>query len=71
MLYNHSESEILVIIAVSRIRTGEFFLARGGAEKEKPTSAYLSVDIGAVDRIRTGDLVLTKDVLCLLSHNSI
>lgn len=25
---------------------------------------------GAVNRIRTGDLVLTKDVLCHLSHNS-
>ena len=27
--------------------------------------------LGAVNRIRTGDLVLTKDVLCHLSHNSI
>ena len=27
--------------------------------------------LGAVNRIRTGDLVLTKDVLYLLSHNSI
>lgn len=26
---------------------------------------------GAANRIRTGDLVLTKDVLCLLSHSSI
>ena len=26
---------------------------------------------GADNRIRTGDLVLTKDVLCLLSHISI
>lgn len=25
---------------------------------------------GADNRIRTGDLVLTKDVLCLLSHSS-
>ena len=26
---------------------------------------------GAANQIRTGDLVLTKDVLCLLSHSSI
>jgi hypothetical protein len=26
---------------------------------------------GAVNQIRTGDLILTKDVLCLLSYNSI
>ena len=25
---------------------------------------------GAANQIRTGDLVLTKDVLCLLSHSS-
>ena len=27
--------------------------------------------LGAANQIRTGDLVLTKDVLCLLSHSSI
>ena len=26
---------------------------------------------GAANQMRTGDLVLTKDVLCLLSHSSI
>ncbi len=26
---------------------------------------------GAANQIRTGDLILTKDVLCLLSHSSI
>ena len=26
---------------------------------------------GAANQIRTGDLILTKDVLCLLSHRSI
>ena len=26
---------------------------------------------GAIDAIRTHDLILTKDVLCLLSYNSI
>ncbi len=26
---------------------------------------------GADDRIRTGDLVLTKDALCLLSYTSV
>ncbi len=25
---------------------------------------------GAANQIRTGDLILTKDVLCLLSHSS-
>ena len=36
--------------------------------RKKPLYQRVS---GAADRIRTGDLVLTKDVLCLLSHGSI
>ena len=31
----------------------------------------MSAFSGADNRIRTGDLVLTKDVLCLLSHISV
>ena len=40
--------------------------------KIKPRS-NLSIEVltGAANAIRTRDLVLTKDVLCLLSHSSI
>ena len=31
----------------------------------------IGIFVGAANQIRTGDLVLTKDVLCLLSHSSI
>ncbi len=31
----------------------------------------MSFIYGADDRIRTGDLVLTKDALCLLSYTSV
>ena len=45
-------------------------------KKEKPivkAQKWLKhwVFLGAANQIRTGDLVLTKDVLCLLSHSSI
>ncbi len=41
-------------------------------KKEEPHEPSVhGVFLGAVNRIRTGDLVLTKDVLCHLSHNSI
>ena len=39
--------------------------------KQKRTLHFCKVLLGAANQIRTGDLVLTKDVLCLLSHSSI
>ena len=38
--------------------------------KQKRTLHFCKVLLGAANQIRTGDLVLTKDVLCLLSHSS-
>ena len=40
-------------------------------QKQKRTLHLCKVLLGAANQIRTGDLVLTKDVLCLLSHSSI
>ena len=40
-------------------------------KKEKTQNPKILSLSGAVNQIRTGDLVLTKDVLYLLSHNSI
>ncbi len=42
----------------------------GGAKNPTPGRAGLSKNTGADDRDRTGDLVLTKDVLYLLSYIS-
>ncbi len=39
-------------------------------QKETSRSGCLFL-FGADDRIRTGDLVLTKDALCLLSYTSV
>ena len=39
--------------------------------KQKRTLHFCKVLLGAANQIRTGDLVLTKDVLCLLSHSSL
>ena len=39
---------------------------------EKPAKPYaMRVFYGAVKQIRTADLILTKDVLCHLSYNSL
>lgn len=38
--------------------------------KRHAEACLLFWSFGADDQIRTGDLVLTKDVLCLLSHIS-
>ena len=38
---------------------------------KNPVSDEDTGAFGAVDAIRTRDLILTKDVLCLLSYNSI
>ena len=41
-------------------------------QKENPRNRFGSKGfLGAVSQIRTGDLILTKDALCLLSYNSI
>ena len=37
----------------------------------KEEAALMDCFFGADDQIRTGDLVLTKDALCLLSYTSI
>ena len=37
---------------------------------EKPPAWRVDVYFGAANQIRTGDLILTKDVLCHLSHSS-
>ena len=38
--------------------------------KKRRQTQFVSAVFGADNRIRTGDLILTKDVLCLLSHIS-
>ena len=47
-----------------------------GVKQNAPPTLWVRVHLrrlaaGADNRIRTGDLVLTKDVLCLLSHISV
>ena len=45
---------------------------RESAKRKTPANTgFAGVSYGADNQIRTGDLVLTKDVLCLLSHISI
>ena len=45
---------------------------RVSAKRKTPaTTTVTGISYGADNQIRTGDLVLTKDVLCLLSHISI
>ena len=47
------------------------FPLRKQTKQESPETLPIPRDLlGAANQIRTGDLVLTKDVLCLLSHSS-
>ena len=39
-------------------------------KKRAETLSFLLSKVGAATRIRTGDLILTKDALYLLSYNS-
>lgn len=42
------------------------------AKKKKPHNLTITgLFLGAAGQIRTADLILTKDVLCLLSYSSI
>ena len=53
-------------------RQKTIFLKKFGKQKKKTQNrVVLSLNSGAVTRIRTGDLILTKDALYLLSYNSI
>ena len=60
------------------LKTAPELAFRGGVfslkERDKKQRCALSKHsavFGAANQIRTGDLVLTKDVLCLLSHSSV
>ncbi len=43
---------------------------RGQSSRKTPGQKPGGFSFGAVTRIRTGDLILTKDALYLLSYNS-
>ena len=47
------------------------FFGRAGNDKKKPETHRFRLKNGAAARIRTGDLILTKDALYLLSYSSI
>ena len=59
---------------IGELREPSRFRCRVAASKKDISGALACLEMsvnGAANRIRTGDLVLTKDVLYLLSHSSI
>ena len=59
---------------IGELREPSQFRCRVAASKKDISGALACSEMsvnGAANRIRTGDLVLTKDVLYLLSHSSI
>ena len=59
---------------IGELREPSRFRCRVAASKKDISGALACSEMsvnGAANRIRTGDLVLTKDVLYLLSHSSI
>lgn len=59
-LLNKKESRLFCFISYKKLPNALFTKRTGEFKKT-----------GAANRIRTGDLILTKDVLCQLSHSSV
>ena len=59
------------LLLQTRRETVSFLRSQNAGNKNKSAPAIAKALYGAVNQIRTGDLVLTKDVLYHLSHNSI
>ena len=65
------DNDVLTLFEMMLTASGQTMLCLADTNTKRNTSQKEVFLFGAANQIRTGDLILTKDVLCLLSHSSI